>query len=864
MGTYDRIETDNPLLDEIIYNAKLIMKTCVVKDQDAADLAETVESSRAFDIYQNILRGTIKPYYFNVTEPDLMHVFTNHYDYKQARYMTDRYIDDISSIPEVLSKELLTYLSKNYIKNYQELNEYYRKISGLPPLNNPGIFISDSDLDDTDISIDTSKPIHEMSHENIILLDKLGIIDRLIKENPKAYYLRYITYNIDAKTARLADSHGLLYVDNTVEPKILSRFRVLYEKNRVYFENMMDVPAYKMYSDYFDRFICIIIVAQTVIDMIIEMPQYFIRKDIFDIRTCQYFLEANGVEFYREIPLKYQIRLVQNLNSLIKYKSTDKNIIDICSLFGFENIEIFNYYLMKVHKTDEFGQLKPVNPDNLDDIYELKFIKVPLGDTVDKYYNNPSNIEDYETMTSTDEEWSGPYDANDVRKNILKQEFNIVRSKYMSIDALYSLTDIAFETSYFLNMLLYSNIDPRNATMIFPIIDGNLPINIFDIFMYLFALMYKYLKIETDTILYGADKNTNRLLGSQYLSVRGFDFDANMTTLSNYVNEKGYTLEDLGVDGFITKTDGEYLTIGQMVNIYINNKAIYDHIIKEMMHPKSKEIFDIYKEIRDSLVISELDYSLFIIDTEDNDGNAKRKYASTYTEYLQHKNSTLYFRLNSFNNIQDESEKEEALYNEMEDITTYIINEIDNENITKIFSQFPLDTGDYVKQYMYKIINFFKSHIICIKDLSNMYTIDEEYIYIVDEIIKNYSTFDINEKIPVKDLISQLQVNMGLEDKLDILFDIIGDINSWYSRSYEDREEISEQIGSIISYLVKKDNVDIADIIELIYRRYSRNYNDQNRITDRITSIINNLELNDTSLIDIIEIADITRIYSNE
>ena len=39
--------------------------------------------------------------------------------------------------------------------------------------------------------------------------------------------------------------------------------------------------------------------------------------------------------------------MLKNLNLLLKYKSSTKNMIDICKLFGFSDVRVFNYYLFK-------------------------------------------------------------------------------------------------------------------------------------------------------------------------------------------------------------------------------------------------------------------------------------------------------------------------------------------------------------------------------------------------------------------------------------------------------------------------------------------------------------------------------------
>ena len=47
-----------------------------------------------------------------------------------------------------------------------------------------------------------------------------------------------------------------------------------------------------------------------------------------------------------------------------------------------------------------------------------------------------------------------------------------------------------------------------------------------------------------------------------------------MDKLAAYVNSKGYTLEELGVSGFVMPKSG-VLSFGQLMEIYLNNKNIF-------------------------------------------------------------------------------------------------------------------------------------------------------------------------------------------------------------------------------------------------------------------------------------------------
>ena len=81
-------------------------------------------------------------------------------------------------------------------------------------------------------------------------------------------------------------------------------------------------------------------------DLVTGIPDYIINRDVFDARCIKYLFESFGIPYYSEIPIKYQQAMLKNLNRLIKYKSSTKNMVDICNLFGFSDAKVFNYYLM--------------------------------------------------------------------------------------------------------------------------------------------------------------------------------------------------------------------------------------------------------------------------------------------------------------------------------------------------------------------------------------------------------------------------------------------------------------------------------------------------------------------------------------
>ena len=56
----NKVFTENPLLDEIVYNARQLAIGVVLKDEDKANNAETLDSMHMGDVLVAINRGNIK------------------------------------------------------------------------------------------------------------------------------------------------------------------------------------------------------------------------------------------------------------------------------------------------------------------------------------------------------------------------------------------------------------------------------------------------------------------------------------------------------------------------------------------------------------------------------------------------------------------------------------------------------------------------------------------------------------------------------------------------------------------------------------------------------------------------------------
>lgn len=627
-----KIYTDNPYVDEMVYYTRLMSMDTVLKMQDLADKGETVESLKRAGIYISCVEGTaifeIFPY---VTREALNNAgIVNPITVEQC-------LQNKNKVPLNKRKEVTKAMITDYIKNYEELNPYYRMLHGEPPIGQED-YVTDWEPPEG-VEIDLSKPIHKMNNLEVSILDRYGILDDLIEKDPinNQYMRRLGKKKIDYYFSRRANRFDILYLPTIDSDAIEKMYRDKLDANKFYVLRTVYSEAFKYNSDYYDNFIAVLIILITVIDIISRVQEFIARKEIFDIRSVQYIFKSYGVPFFENIPLKYQIAMVKNLHTLLKYKSTAKCMVDICSLFGFKNIKIFKYYLLRdrridlstgeyVYKEDEEGN------EDLDAEYELKFIKLPLDEDLDDYVRIGGNYVDYDEITEGDAKWDGGLDHDMVMKEILKQEFNFTRTKYISIDTIYEIAKMSAQQSYFFNFL-YDNVDLESMlTIQVPYIEAGREFNVADLFTLLTVLTYYYRKVK-DTIM-----DTH----SKVLYVNGFNFKADLSVLAAEIGAKHVSdlydiYEDPNSDGDNNPYTGDPENIildpgstlhaqeqlrkfqkptssipsfNEMMDIYVNNMEVRDELIKGMQEADNKRVYDVYKKLYDALMTVEftMDY----------------------------------------------------------------------------------------------------------------------------------------------------------------------------------------------------------------------------------------------------------------
>ena len=410
-----KVYSSHALMDEIVYHTKLILKGLILKNEKIANENETEDSLLQSDYFLACKNGSMDLSFFPMTKEMLM-------EYGCEGVQASQWVADYTEIPEDEREAVLDFCVKYFLEHYEEQNNYYRKLAGMPEysltypddyavklswynyVDDEGVIRNEFDdrlaLDDFNSDFNLDVPIYKYSLNQINTLESLGIMDiireREIKNKTETSYktihmggnnVRYIedtaehylylnflgSKSIDIYTARIADNWDIIWMPR-VEYLVESRFKELFALNREDIDRRVNQLAYSVESDYFDEMVMLMIITQTFADMITDTPEWYIRRDVFDLRTVKYFLDSQGVKFFIDIPLRYQIRIVKGLNKLIRYKSTNKNIDDILEIFNVTDVTVYKYYLFKKYL---YTDLSIKNNDKLDpewkmdDIYDF-------------------------------------------------------------------------------------------------------------------------------------------------------------------------------------------------------------------------------------------------------------------------------------------------------------------------------------------------------------------------------------------------------------------------------------------------------------------------------------------------------------
>lgn len=853
-----------------------ILNTITIKYSVEAEKGETFEIKSKADRYINAI--LMKDNYlmyddytvedFNeagITDPDLI-----------ASYQNDRF-----SVPTDLQSKLIIIRREREINDYVEENNYYRMLNGYPDLEDTSYFYVDSAIC-AEYGIPEDIPIHEIADKlgnyYINVLEGLGYISDLIAENPDKKYLNFLgSKRISIQYARNAKNFAILKIQqDDIMESTYREFIRCYEKARIYFMSTCYVYQYRSVIPYYDNFIglCIFVMAMQQVSM--RSIKNAVDREFYDEYMVQLLYESYGVPYFSRVDNTTQKLIVQNLNLLIQNKATNKVILDIASILGFNNINIYQYYLIKKRKFDKNGRpivvkKKQVNTSTgkTEEVYDdeamnsVYFQKVDIRDdnVKDSLTDTLQRVE-YHDITYYDPFW---WEDDELHNEIWKTAYNYMETKYMGITVPYRLTELVFQSVLLLKIIMEKQPDLYNVTLQLPKITSkavSLPMTV----VLFFALMSKKLGISGQImtlpsklihILETNDQEINK--ENDHIEVLGFNFDAfspanlkkTMSNLEWHLNRRKYRIVDghdvdLNEDGtqntyapthkiqYTVDTEDleelySYITdlsipnkatteekVKALNNIYSNMEALYYFLSYQISNTNNIEEYYALKKLYDTAFYSQETAKAFTVTDEDG----KERTADTFLDYLYYKDKDLYDFVKKV--------ETDEIYSYIDHIIYKMESLVDNVGYLYIRN----DGFSPLMELLQMMVLFFKSYSIDLVDMTSLMIVDWD----MENTIRFFSHPQHISKV------NQIETRFGKEF-MDVL-------NTYLCRYHiEDRQALSDYIKAHAN-LHLKDEVLLKDMMEFVRNIKVDAVNEQFYLTDTIGGISAEIHEEDEVLLE--------------
>ena len=485
-----------------------ILKCVTIKYTGIAEKYETMESRMLADTYLEAMNGRDSFFsYADYTDTELMSVgITN---LRTIREVVNN--QNIKIIPESYRDALFKIRHERELSMYEETNNYYRSLNGLPDINDTDyIYLPDNMM--AEYGIDKKLPIHliqdyynkqgyNLGNYYISLIEGSGFIEEIQNKYPEKKYLKYIgTSRISVYSARSAKNFQIIQLkESNIKDELKDEFVRIYEQCREYFVKTIYNYSYRDFFERYDNFIAMSIMVMTIQQTTMRQLETFVNRNFFDINAVRMLYEAYDIPYDLNIDEDTQNILLKNINLFIQNKATDKVLYNIAHLMGFSNIKIYKYFLTKERQYDSYGTpivkwTKRFNSDtgefetvpDYKAMYDVYFQKSEISENdLAKTYLDATNHIPYDDITTADPFW---IEDQPLSERVWETQYNYVESKYLGLGVSYSITEIMFENILFFKLIMQKSNDLDKVTLKLPRITDTTNIPLFDVIIALICL----------------------------------------------------------------------------------------------------------------------------------------------------------------------------------------------------------------------------------------------------------------------------------------------------------------------------------------------------------------------------------------
>lgn len=811
------------LMDTIVKDIKTLANSSIIKIDAIAKQYETLETIANSDAYIAASQKTDRFDLYTTFDIDVIgDAFRDvNGDITISEELQFEYANKPYLIPIIYRDKVLDIQRQYIIRDYVEINNYYRMLSGLPNIETEErYFIKLTSDEQKRADIMNDSYIHEMSNDEIYKIEECGLLAELIEKYPKYKYLKYLGHNgVDIITARITNNFGILKLTYTDIPDYFyNKFLQTYEECRQYFMTIIYVQNFSNTYKLYDNFIGLCIMFMTIQRIVSNTFKFGIEREFYDWSFIQNLYKMYNVPFVNNLPIEYHITILKNLNNLLRYKSTDKVLYDIATLLGYERINIFKYYLVKKHvldeneepifyykqKIDEEGNPvfddngKPVLIEDLERMYEIYFQKVDI-----KEQNLALALQDdayklnYNEVVSEDPYW---YEDEDLVKKKYNEAYNYIETKYISLNLMYKMSEMLFEITYGFRMLIDKKNELEDIRISIPKIYMDAEFKLFDIVIFMIALMCKLHGFKDGLIT----------TPSKISHIYSFDFnETSINAIKSIILDNKRIIDPEIVQYFENLTITEASDVN---NLFVKIRDYNNFIVDKMRKSTNIKEYHMYKDIFKISMVSETQTDMFkIVKYNDKGRMVGETVATTYLEYLEYASPILaqIVKTSSKDDIPVMMDHITSVINDLIESMQYLF--IINDNNNPVFTA------------LLSLIKFFKSYTVDLHGFNVIYLFDSKF-YNMMKMIEDIHSVDAHIKIDrsfnqlYSDDTYGLHVSLGdYKDK----YHFYNEYNSELSISLYDRDTV-----------VSKDELDYMNKIMSISSSLDHPYSSETLINN--------------------------------
>ena len=535
----------NPIQDLFI-DIKKIFEFMEIKDVNAANKYETTSIRDEADMWINAKEcNDTYLTYKNYWKPYMFQEIVSNINLRDINY----WMSHPWNVPANFRSNLLEKGRATFLSKYEERNDYYRMLNGLPPIDtNPSDFIYLSDKMRNQLHA-SNEPLHLLS--DLIQNDFMGTEEYqdLLKNNPDKEYLRYLGLNkIDTYTARKAKDFEIIRYSlnrSDINPNLLDIFASTYADYREYvMVTLYNRHLEGIYEGY-REFMGLLIKMFTMMQVCNKCVEAVNNRKYLDDSVLHIILSMYDIPNTLIMTREVRRNLAINLLKLVKEKGTMEVYYDLISILGYEDITVSKLMLMK---GSEFNEEDNKSSDF--DGPEPYFVKLDLKETnpYEALTSNSLTKYKYQEIVSEDPTWWDTADTRDILQN---SNYSIADSKYIILDATINQMKYMFESIYFIRMIIDNKTYTDTFMIEIPEIFGTTSVSLYDLSVFLLCAMCMNAglsgEIPADTV--------------KPIATAGFNFDMDWDSFSRYVENSIY-LDKQRIMSFV-----ENLTVNKLSDI---------------------------------------------------------------------------------------------------------------------------------------------------------------------------------------------------------------------------------------------------------------------------------------------------------